>query len=135
MQTKFIEAMHPDGKGNWGKFLCGRFTPEEWQRKSVVAPAFGSLLNQVGWTPKHLFVMDLQTGEGAFFMPGGLASYDLNKHKVWVCPMFEPFLTWLYDQDLSDLDALPDKVEFDFTEAEFAMHGYRRPGPEEEDDL
>ena len=59
----------------------------------------------------HLVVLDLQTGEGAIFMPGGLAAADLDKHGIWVCPLFEPFLAWLYKQDLSDLDALPAVVE------------------------
>jgi hypothetical protein len=89
------------------------------------------LLTACGWTPKHVWVLDLQTGEGAFFAPGGLASADLEKHRVWVCPMFEPFLTWLYKQDLSDLDALPGLVNFTQEEAPFAMSGYRRPGPKE----
>jgi hypothetical protein len=38
--------------------------------------------------------------------------------------MFEPFLTWLYAQDLSDLQALPDYVEL--PDAPFALAGYRR---------
>ena len=132
MKVKFIEAMHRGGTGNWGKFFCGRFTEEEWGRPSIVTPGFGSLLNQVGWTPKHILVFDIQTGEGAIFYPGGLASADLNKHKIWVCPMFEPFLNWLYEQDLTDLDKLPGKVEFEHSEAEFELRGYRRPGSDSE---
>lgn len=53
--------------------------------------------------------------------------HDLDKHRVWVCPLYEPFLNWLYAQDLADLDKLPDLV--DIPDAEFQMHGYRRPGP------
>ena len=130
MKTKFIEAMHVGGTGNWGKFMVGRFTPEEWGRPSVVAPEFGSLIAQRGWTPSHLLVFDLQTGEGAWFLPGGNAHYDLDKHKIWVCPMFEVLLTWLYKQDLTDIGTLPSKVEFTHDEAEFGMSGYRRPGPD-----
>jgi hypothetical protein len=38
------------------------------------------LLGQVGWAPHHIMATDLQTSEGAIFHPGGLASYDLDKH-------------------------------------------------------
>lgn len=100
MQTKFIEAT--DGGGfNWGKFAVCRFT--------------------------DIVVLDLQTCEGAIFSPGGYAKNDLNgKHQIWVCPMYEPFLTWLYTQDLSDLDALPSLV--DLGDVPTAMRGYRRTG-------
>lgn len=131
MKIKFVEVMHRGGTGNWGKFFCGRFTREEWGRPSAVSPRW-SLLAQRGWTHDHVLVFDIETGEGAIFMPGGLASADLGKHKIWVCPMFEPFLTWLYQQDLTDLDKLPGKVEFEHSEAEFGMQGYRRSGPDED---
>lgn len=131
MQTKFIEASGngPSG-GNWGKFLVGRFEPEELARRSKLPeiPADGSLLGFTGWDPKMVWVLDLQTREGAAFRPGGDVAADLNKHAVWVCPLFEPFLGWLYQQDLTDLDALPGYV--DLPDAEFAMAGYRRPGPD-----
>lgn len=80
------------------------------------------------WTRDQLWVMDLETGEGGLFRPGGYARGDLQKHRIWVCPMFEPFLTWLYKQDLSNesLDALPKGVALD---APFEWAGYRRPGP------
>lgn len=76
--------------------------------------------------PQHLIVFDLQTGEErAFFLPGGLASADLNgKHQIWVCPMFEPFLAWLYKQDTSDLSALPALVNLG--DVPISMRGYRR---------
>lgn len=125
MITKFIEVTN--GPRNWGKMMLGRFTPEEWSRKSIVSPEHFLLWGR-GWSRDHIFVLDLQTGEGGIFMPGGSARADLNKHKIWVCPMFEPFLEWLYKQpDLSDLDKLPALV--DLPEAEFQMSGYRRPGP------
>ena len=84
------------------------------------------LLGQVGWAPHHIMVTDLQTGEGAIFRLGGLASYDLDKHQLWVCVLFEDFLTWLYKQDLTVLQALPRRVELD---TESALWGHRRPGP------
>ena len=123
MKTKFIEATN--GPRNWGKFMVARFDEDEWRLKSAVSAT--ALLEGRGWGPNHLMVFDLQTGEGALFRPGGQAGYDLNKHRVWVCPLFEPFLVWLYKQDVSDLDALPALV--DLPEAEFQMSGYRRPGP------
>jgi hypothetical protein len=127
MKTKFIEATN-GSMANWGKFMVARFGPEEWARRSAIVEASWPLLRTVGWTGEHVLVVDLQTGEGAIFRPGGSAHADLEKHRVWVCPLFEPFLTWLYAQDLSDLDALPAHV--DLPEAEFAMQGYRRAGPE-----
>jgi hypothetical protein len=41
-------------------------------------------------------------------------------------PLFEPFLEWLYQQDLTRFEDLPSHV--DLPEAEFQLHGYRRPG-------
>lgn len=126
MITRFIEATN--GPQNWGKFMVGRFTDEEWQRRSVVSNYYQSgwptLLSAVGWSKPHVLVLDLQTGEGAIVCPGGSAPADLNKHQIWVCPLFEPFLTWLYKQDLLDLEKLPAHV--DLPDAPFAMQGYRR---------
>ena len=135
METKFIEATQGQ---NWGKFCLGRFTKEEWDR--TACPPHGqwngsetktSLLRQRGWSTDHILVLDIETGEGAFFRPGGFAVADLNKHKIWVCPMFEPFLGWLYQQDLSDLNKLPGLVEI--PDVPFEMRGYRRPGTTFED--
>lgn len=127
MKTKFIEATN--GPRNWGKFMVARFELEEWLRASAIKGC-GRLLMGRGWTKDHVLVLDLQTGEGAMFLPRGKASYDLDKHRVWVCPLFEPFLNWLYEQDLRDLEALPSLV--DLPEAEFQLSGYRRPGPEKD---
>lgn len=131
MQTRIIEATNGDpdhgAYANWGKFCVARMDTE-WARRSVPCPTGGPLLSAIGWTLDHLWVLDLQTGEGAFFKPGGYAPADLQKHKVWVCPLFEPFLVWLYEQDLSDLATLPDHVQL--PNAEFSMVGYRRPGPD-----
>lgn len=121
VQTKFIEVTN--NNLNWGKFFLMRFD-NEWEYKSAFTG--GSLLREVGWDRNNIIVMDLQTGEGARFLPGGLAAADLNKHQIWVCPMFEPFLKWLYLQDLADLSKLPDHLNL--PDAEFAMVGYRRKG-------
>lgn len=124
MQTKFIEVTNKEQ--NWGKFLIVRFD-EEWEYKSAFTGR--SLLAEVGWGRDNIIVFDLQTREGAGFRPGGLASADLDKHRVWVCPMYEPFLTWLYCQDLSDLSKLP--ASLDLKDAQFSMWGYRRKGPDD----
>lgn len=98
MKTKFIEATDAT-EFNWGKFMVCRFDAGEWARQSEMDKR--SLLLARGWTHAHVLVVDLETGEGAIFRSGGHARADLNeKHQIWVCPMFEWFLTWLYQQDL-----------------------------------
>ena len=124
MISRFIEAT--DGtEFNWGKFVLMRFDESEWKYQSAIEER--SLLSGRGWCREHLIAFDLQTGEGAFFLPGGLAAHDLNdKHKIWVCPLFEPFLDWLYHQDTSDLEALPPLVNLGNVPTSLA--GYRRAG-------
>lgn len=151
MNTAIVEVTN--GPANWGKFLVGQFDEAEWARRSALTPTCTDfkpdhngeclncddwadahepstvpLLQQIGWQPGngYVFVLDLQTGEGAVFRRGGLASADLNKHAVWVCPMFEPFLEWLYRAWDGSLASLPPTL--DLPDAPFAMHGYRRPG-------
>ena len=126
MKTYVFEARSTGG--NWGKFLVG-IHDSEWSWRSEIDPINMPLLRQIGWGHNHIWVLDLQTCEGAGFRPGGYAKADLEKHKIWVCPLFEPFLTWLYRQDLDRIDELPQVVEL---EADFEFHGYRRPGPEEQ---
>jgi hypothetical protein len=124
VRTRIVEATNGF---NWGKFLVGRFDGE-WEVRSQASEAGPMpLLEQVGMARDQVLVLDLQTCEGALFSvrPSGHPVADLDKHHVWVCPMFEPFLTWLYQQDVSDLDALPGLVELD---APSAMAGYRRGG-------
>lgn len=128
MNTVFIEATEAT-HFNWGKFMVARFTPEEWVRREQLEGSRGApMLTGRGWSPAHLLVVDLQTGEGAIFAarPGGDAKYDLDERRIWVCPMFEPFLGWLYRQDLSELDKLPRTVNLGAVET--ALDGYRREG-------
>jgi len=127
---KFIEVTN--GPRNWGKFAIGTFDYDDWQTKSAVATVGNrSHLSDRGWTREHKLVLDLQTGEGAIFKIGGLPQADLEKHRIWVCPMFLPFLEWLYKQDVRDLTTLPDHV--DLPDAPFSMTGYRRKGPNQAD--
>lgn len=123
METKFVEVTN--GPQNWGKFLLMRFDVER-EYQSVIDPP-RRLLSAIGWNPRAVWVMDLQTCEGVALNPGGHAGADLNKHKVWVCPMFEPFLTWLWEQPLP-LDFAKIPAHVDLPDAEFAMSGYRREG-------
>ncbi len=122
MKTVLIEASSP--QGNWGKFLIGVFDQTELAVKSAVDGR--PLVWGRGWGPGHVLVVDLQTGEGGTFKMGGLASADLEKHNIWVCPLFEPFLAWLYVQ--------PDPMSLPFTvtlEAPLQFAGYRRTGRED----
>jgi hypothetical protein len=122
VETKIIET---HGAGNWGKFMVARFT---WERAyaSALPEAEGSM-PLARWAPNVLLVLDLATGEGALFQPGGLPAADLRKHQVWVCPMFGGFLDWLYRQDLTHLAALPPLVHL--PDNEFSLAGRRRHGP------
>ena len=108
-----------------GKVMVARFTESEWQRRSEVGGQ--SMLAERGWTKDNLLVLDLQTGEGAVFKPGGYAKGEPDKHAVWVCPLFEPFLGWLYAQDWADIEKLPALVKIKSPVS--ALYGYRRPGP------
>ncbi len=137
MDTVFIEAGQTKSGPNWGKFMIGRFTEEEWARKSETLVDFGSLgvrnhvlLRACGWREDgKLVVVDLQSGDGEIVGPNGSGKADLSKHQVWVCPMFEPMLEWLYTQDLSNLSKLPKRILL--PDAEFQMSGYRREGMEQ----
>jgi hypothetical protein len=130
MHTRIIEATQSIKDGpNWGKFCIMRFD-DEWRQRSIINPDTQTpLVRQCGWEWGTIFVLDLQTGEGAKFdpVPGGNARADLRRHAIWVCPLFEPFLMWLYTQDTNHLDALPSVVEL--PTAPFEPWGYRRPGP------
>jgi hypothetical protein len=128
VRTKIIEAVSP--QGNFGKFLLG-VPDEEWSRLSEVEPS-RFVLGLHGWTRKHVLIVDLATGEGAFFLHGGLASADLRKKRVWVCPLFEPLLEWFHQQQLPmtvngllDLSGLPNIVHLDHP---LEFRGCRRSG-------
>jgi hypothetical protein len=126
MEGKIIEAGHSPRWGNWGKFEVCRPDAERARRSAVDTASRRPLLAQRGWSLDHLWVLDWETGEAVLVRPGGSARADLRKHHVHVCPLFEPFLEWLYQQDLTDLQALPDVVYL--PGAPFAQFGYRRGG-------
>ncbi len=129
MRFKFIDVTNGF---NWGKMGVGVFTPDEWAQKSAVDGR--GLLSGRGWDVNYVFVLDLQTGEGAIFRPGGYHKADLEKHAIWVCPLYEPFLEWLYAQLTQQrvaVDDLPALVEL--PNAQGALYGHRRPGPTTEE--
>lgn len=115
---------------NHGKFAVGRLAAELAWRSSLPGFEGRPLLASIGYNAPDLWVLDLQTCEGAAFRHGGHASNDLAKHRIWVCPLFEPFLWWLYAQDVNDLGALPRHVSL--PDAPSALYGYRRGSPPEE---
>lgn len=132
MKTRIIEATN--GPQNWGKFLVGAFTDERDVRSAVDTETTRALLPSIGIGPNAYLVLDLQTCEGAVFALGGMARADLQKHRIWVCPLFEPFLEWLYEvYRTADhqgehhwWEGLPTHV--DLPDAPFALSGYRRDG-------
>lgn len=133
MKLRLFEARTAgDVGGNWGKFAVGVLGPDEWSWRSAIPdpddglpPSGTPLLRRLGWSPRHVWVCDLQTGEGAWFQHGGYAPGDLKKHAILVCVLFEAFLEWLYRQDLATIETLPRLVELDVP---FAFYGYRRAG-------
>lgn len=131
MKTYQFEARQSaDGASNHGKFMVGVFD-DEWAWRSGIDDGRPLLPLCGWWHPDHVWVMDLQTGEGCYVRPGGYAHADLQKHAVWVCPLFEPWLEWLYERvketGIEGIGDLPRVV--DLPDAEFAFAGYRRPGP------
>jgi hypothetical protein len=132
MQTKLIEFTHTGDAGNWAKVLVAAFS-DEWAHRSVVADDRPrSLLSACGWGSWHRLIMDLQTGEGLIVSPGGDASVDLAKRRLWTCPLFPFALDWLYRQDLSDVSTLPDAVEL--PQAPVSLTGQRGAGPSMNDE-
>lgn len=128
MRTKIVEATN--NNFNWGKFLLGDFDVDELSYRSLIDQ--GLLIRGRGWGPGHLLVFDLQTGEGSWFRLGGYAKHDLDKHRIWVCPMFEPFLEYLYRWHSEGKDPFDLPGLLDIKDAPPAMSGYRRSGPEDD---
>ena len=69
--------------------------------------------------------MDLSVGHAAIFTPGGSAQIDIKNTGIYFCPLFQGFMNWLYQQDLRDLDSLPDYIELE------PVHAFRGPVPGE----
>jgi hypothetical protein len=140
MDTCFVEATNGF---NHGKFMVGRLTAEEAQATSNLPGLEGEWLfhNSGGrrrFTPDRTLIVDLQTGEGCEFSleRHGLphaeqASWELNdRHKIWVCPLFEPFVRWLAvwasEHENWTIGQIPNLI--DLKDAKFAFAGHRREG-------
>ena len=141
MRTKLVEVTD-QACFNFGKFMVAEFDQVEWGRRSIIEAENGfdiSLLGRCGWDRNgHIMVFDIQTGEGALFKPGGSPKHDLEKHRVWVCLLFEPFLKWLYKwveeqrkamDGIIYIDTIPDKLVLPNRNP--GLSGYRRAGCEE----
>lgn len=130
-----MEAGHSAEGGNWGKFLVCRYDRDELLEPARFPGCQGQrLVDLRGPGRDHIWVLDLATGEGARFAVNVADQFTakryLDEHKVWVCPLFEPFLYWLYAR-VSESPAgwfltLPRIVEL--PDAPFVLSGYRRPG-------
>lgn len=133
MITKLFEATHDlEGNGNYGKFLVC-IPDTEWSLLTELGEEYSfRVLPANGWCREHVMVFDLATGEGAMFRPRKAKNpaqavyHELNKHQIWVCPLFEPFLAWLFNYTPEEIPHLPQLVLL--PEADFAFSGYRRPG-------
>lgn len=130
MKTCIIEATN---HSNWGKFLVGVWDKRERSHQSVISRSRKNparpLLAQLGWDLENtILVQDLATGEGALFSHGGVAKADLDKHQIWVCPLFEPFLTWLYEQPKEIVLELDLPLVVELPHAPLELQGYRRTG-------
>jgi hypothetical protein len=116
VRTRIVEAWSPHG--NRAKFLVG--------------------VEIDGYEDHSMLVLDLQTGEAAVCTPpqrkpehtdeqwAGLAEacarYLKINHPIWVVPLYQAFIVWLYTAALP-FDELPERVEL---AAPFATRGYRR---------
>jgi hypothetical protein len=137
MKTMFLEAGHgPAAPGNWGKFMIARYEPHELTEPTRYPGCEGrqGIVNQRGWAGDHFWVLDLVTGEGVRFHVGAVPEIDahnaLEEHPVWVCPLFEPMLVWLFKfvggRPETWWDELPRTI--DLPDAPFQLYGYRRSG-------
>lgn len=117
MITKIIEGS--DG-GAYGKWLVGQLDEHERARTTSLPGYEGSHsiwtfggARKLGAHPGAVLVLDLQTGQGGVFIPGPSSSpdADLDKAKIWVCPLFRDFFRWLYTQDMADVTQLPDFID------------------------
>ena len=128
MKTHIIEATNGIA---YGKFMVGIFDTE-WQRRPVIQnrteglsptavqgpiPGYwyrGPLLRQEGWGAEHILVVDLSSpGNGGIFRLGGMPANDIAERGLEVCWLFEAFLGWLYQQNLKELDRLPDLIHLE----------------------
>lgn len=136
MLSKMVEV---SDQVNWAKLMVSQFDNDELAYKSRVDTEAKSLLEAVaarrkeywGEAQQKRLVVDLQTDEGAWFLPHPERDpkVDLDRHQIWVCPLFYPFLQWLYRTNPVHVSGIPDVVELDPDDV-IKFQGYRRPGPQ-----
>ena len=113
--------------------MLARFDAQEWQRRGAIAlDPYASrvpLLTQCGWGPEHVWVLDLATGQGACFRPGGHAGADLEKRAgLWVCPLYRVVLAWFYQhKECWGLDELPECITLTDKESDALARSTRPP--------
>ena len=134
MDSRLIEA---ENGGNWGKFMVGQWTHADLEQRSLVAvgePLLGRTegnLRKGQIDPRRArLVFDLQTKKGGLFEPdpAGDSNADLEASGLWVCPLFAPFLAWLYERGQAPVASLPSI--FNLPPAQSKLQGYKRPGPD-----
>lgn len=116
MIVKFIEAS--DGTAH-GKFMLARMDAELATRSGLPGYEDEPLMTVGGrrkFNSHSTLVVDLQTGRGAALALDPFSYTKLDEGgRMWVCPMFRPFLKWLCLQGLGmgagDITALPSYVE------------------------
>lgn len=139
MELKFVEAgQAPEGGGNWGKFAVARWSTLEMREPTRFPGCEGQFITGLTGSPfDHIWLLDIQAGEGALFSINNPIPVDvphqLNEKQIYICPMFEPFMTWLWEHirshqgtNLDWFDELPRVVVL--PEAPFDLYGYRRRG-------
>lgn len=131
-----VTAMEFDdaGRSHCAKLTVGQWTLAALAAHSQVSPA--ELLLDAVDRSGHARerdrramrqVMDIQTGQGAWFdvRKGRDAAADLAQQQICVCPLFQPALVWLYEHPADDISTLPRRVTLAGTASPI---GYRRPG-------
>lgn len=99
MDTQIVVVDHTEGTGaivSQGVFLVAEFEPSELE-----------VVRETGWGPQHRLVVDLKTGVGGLYRPGGDPFFDVCQDRK-VGPLFASFMKWLYGQ--GDPWALPAHV-------------------------
>lgn len=95
MITKLIETTD---MFNHGKFLVGQMEGFELTQYLAIKDDGRQLSHVLHASPSKFWVLDCATCEGAFFDFSNDAYYQLERHQVWVCPMFPLFLEWAFEK-------------------------------------
>jgi hypothetical protein len=130
MRSYLFESMSRDHRthANWGQFMVLVPDGVEWTWHSHITNSMTPALEEFGWTPGHVIVMDLRTGEAAMYLPGdGEAAKAMTEHRIFTSPQFKYFLEWLYEQDVAHLYQQPNVIEL--PDVTHHLSGWRDIGP------